>query len=441
MRRIGWIASRAALLIALAARCADNPIEASQKAVAAIDTLAADITSAFCSWQFRCCSMAEIRTAQKGRYSTPSECEQSPVALAVKDELLLLRSAIGEGVMTFDAAKAKACVDAYRNRPCNLPLPLGETFIPIPVELTPRVENILATCPGAFVGLVPDGSRCDMTAHCTPGSRCVGHVSGTGGMPGYYPPQLTSLPTAFTPVNGLGVCSRAQRDGEPCADTTQCDRSANLVCREPEFVCGPPPGQSEMCNVSLVNPEIAENLCDTSKGLTCQGQTRICSRPPGDGQPCTPPGLPVPTCDTNLVCVGATFNGVGICKRPAARGEDCGAQAIPPCASGLACRPTRKDGIGVCDDPPGVGEPCDSSGACANPTLCSFYTRRCTTPGPKHTADQCSSHEECNSLLCDSLTAPTHVCLPNIRPVVCSGSAVTPGDGSLVMPTDLGGGI
>ena len=120
MRRI--TAPGTLLLIGvLAAGCEDDGPNAGLPGAADVDQLAAGITKAFCAWQFRCCSKPELEVLQGGRFDDEATCAQSGIAVAVKDQLLFVRTAVGEGLMTIDPAKAAACLAAYRNRPCNPP--------------------------------------------------------------------------------------------------------------------------------------------------------------------------------------------------------------------------------------------------------------------------------------------------------------------------------
>ena len=259
-----------------------------------------------------------------------------------------------------------------------------------------------------FAGLIADGNRCEMTAECTAGSRCVS-ASGTGGAAGgYYDPyNPPPRPSRTTPIGGLGICARAQQANEPCNSSSDCDSSTNLVCMTPDFRCGPPPGHLKPCNLNSPTSINQNELCDTSMELTCDLNSLLCRKPPGEGDPCLV-GMLSSDCGaaSALVCVGF---GVGTCRKPAARGEACGASAIAPCAAGLTCRPTQPDGIGVCGDPPGLGEPCDSTGACANPYVCTYYGR-CEAPGPKHFAETCTANTQCASLRCDFLNDTLRIC-------------------------------
>ena len=65
--------------------------------------------------------MPELEIVQGGRFANEATCAQSGVAVAANDQLLFVRTAVGEGLMTFDSAKAAECLAAYRNRPCNPP--------------------------------------------------------------------------------------------------------------------------------------------------------------------------------------------------------------------------------------------------------------------------------------------------------------------------------
>jgi hypothetical protein len=439
MRRI--TAPGTLLLIGvLAARCGDNGPNAGLAGAADVDQFAAGITQAFCAWQFRCCSAPELEALQQGRFDDEATCAQSGIAVAVTDQLLLVRTAVGEGLMTIDPVKAAACLEAYRNRPCNPIRPVNPDpyGMATTVAQTPNVNELLAVCPDLFTGLIHDGNRCEMTAECAAGSRCVGG-SGAGGGPGYYDPyNPPPPPSTTTPVGGLGICARAQVANEPCNVSSDCDMAANLVCLAPDFLCGPPPGHLQRCNFTSSVMLNQNDLCDTSMHLTCDTNTLTCRKPPAEGDPCLSQGLPTNDCGSpTLVCVGF---GIGTCRRPSARGEACGASAIPPCAAGLTCRPTQPDGIGVCGDPPGRGEACDSTGACASPFVCSYYGR-CEAPGTKHFAENCTDNAQCASLSCQFVSESIRVCGPSQRSVYCSSNKVTPGNGTFIppVPTGMGG--
>ncbi len=427
------------LLAALATRCGDNGPNAGLEGAAEVDQLAAGITQAFCAWQFRCCSTPELEILQGGRFDDEASCVQSGISVSVKDQLLIVRTAVGEGLMTIDTAKAAACVETYRNRPCNPPMgPNPDPYMQPTTATTPSVHELMAACPDIFTGMVADGNRCDMTAECAAGSRCVG--GGTGGAPGGYDPYNPTPPPATTmPVGGLGICARAQQANEPCNTTAECDLSANLVCQASNFQCGAPPGVSQRCNLNPLATSINPNeLC--GKGLVCDFNSLLCRRLPGEGDPCFSQGTPTGQCGTSstLVCVGFGSGGIGTCKRPGARGEACGAHAIAPCGAGLACRPTQPDGIGVCGDAPGRGEPCDSTGACANPNVCSPYYGVCQAPGPKHLGEDCTTSEQCVSLSCQPVALSVGICVPAQQTVVCSSHAVTPGRGTFISPMSTG---
>jgi hypothetical protein len=337
--------------------------------------------------------------------------------------------------MTIDAAKAAACVETYRLRACSPPRSVNLVNpVVTTVAATPNVEDLIAKCPGLFTGRILDGNRCEMTAECAPGSRCAGSSTGGAAPDPYYPQPQPPPRSPVTPVGGLGVCTRAQGANEPCNDSNDCDRSANLVCRQTEYRCGPPPGLLETCNVNILSPIADETLCDTTMGLACDPNTVTCNKRPVEGQPCLSDDQALGTCstDTPLACVGFEF-GLGVCRRPSARGQACGASAIPPCAAGLACRPTQPDGIGVCDDPPGLSQPCDPSGACASPYVCAS-SGRCMAPGPKHVGEECEQDADCDTLSCLYPGAAFGFCAPTNRPIICSSAAVTPGSGKFTTP-------
>ena len=169
--------------------------------------LPVDLVNAFCDWQARCCTAPEISTASYGRYATSAECQSAGLELSVRDQLGLVGASIDEGRVAVNSDLAEGCIDAYRNRPCN-----GAGTVPTPTT-APDV-GVLLMCPGAFVGKVPLGRRCDTIVDCVDGAHCY-----------------TAPPT----LDGICVTDRGQ--GAPCAVDTDC--APGLACRTSDFTCAP----------------------------------------------------------------------------------------------------------------------------------------------------------------------------------------------------------
>src|SRR5687767_12734297 len=84
MRGMRWITAPGTLLLVgvMATGCGDNDSDAGLPGAAAVDQFAVGITEAFCSWQFRCCSMPELEIVQGGRFTNEAMCAQSGVPVA-----------------------------------------------------------------------------------------------------------------------------------------------------------------------------------------------------------------------------------------------------------------------------------------------------------------------------------------------------------------------
>jgi hypothetical protein len=175
---------------------------------AAFSDLPIDLTSAFCDWQARCCTGAEIADASHGRYASADQCRAAGLELDVRDQLGLVAASIDEGRVTVNADRAEACIAEYRNRSCN---GAGGPMTPT----TAPDLSVLLACPGAFVGHTPLGRRCDTPVDCVAGGHC--HIYPVGG--------------------GICVADRAQ--GDPCDVDGDC--GPGLACRTTDFTCDTAP--------------------------------------------------------------------------------------------------------------------------------------------------------------------------------------------------------
>ena len=124
-----------------------------------------DLVNAFCDWQARCCTAPKISSASYGRYATAAQCQSAGLELSVRDQLGLVAASIDEGRVVVNSDLAEGCIADYRNRPCN-----GTGAVTTP-STGPDVD-VLLLCPGAFVGKVPLGRRCDTIVDCVDGAHC-----------------------------------------------------------------------------------------------------------------------------------------------------------------------------------------------------------------------------------------------------------------------------
>ena len=166
-----------------------------------------NLVNAFCDWQARCCTAPEISSASYGRYATAAQCPSAGLELSVRNQLGLVAASIDEGRVVVSSDLAEGCIADYRNRPCN-----GTGAVTTP-STGPDVD-VLLLCPGAFVGKVPLGRRCDTIVDCVDGAHCY-----------------TAPPTLD------GDLRDRSGQGDPCAVDTDC--APGLACRTSDFSCAP----------------------------------------------------------------------------------------------------------------------------------------------------------------------------------------------------------
>jgi hypothetical protein len=164
---------------------------------------------------------------------------------------------------------------------------------------------------------------------------------------------------------------------------------------------------------------------DVNQSLVCLSD--VCSRLPRVNEPCLDASLGRPPCDPDpalaLACVGADFNGTGICERVGTLGSACGADGLAPCAVDLACivDPTTSD-LGICGPLPGAGETCDPGAPCAPPNVCAPDTLVCVPGGARHDGQPCLADNDCASISCVFSSSGAGTCgSPIDVTVACTG--------------------
>jgi hypothetical protein len=379
------------------------------------DPLSERVAAAYCAHQFDCCSPFEITLMSSDRYETEAEC--LPFAtLAARQQLGTVEGAIAQGRITVDAARADACLAAYRDQRCGNGAQTRMQPVPVPQAVSPALNaaDVLTSCPDMLIGHVPDGRACNLSLECTRGSRCVSGTSGGGYGIGGAGGALVATP---------GVCARYQPEGEPCNLPSDCD-PARHSCHTPDYVCGPKSQRGEACTVQLDITGSAVDDCDASQGLFCdQTFSSSCQRYPTDGEPCNP--FTFPQCDPAPELALTCNQFTGTCRRPGGEGEACGGPALPPCRADLACRPVQADGIGTCGAIPTLGERCLDR--CASPAICAGSA--CVSPGAAAVGAPCAYDHECGSMSCSGFQAGRRVCaVPPYAFAQCLGAGVTAGN-------------
>jgi hypothetical protein len=168
--------------------------------------LAASLADSFCAAEASCCGTT---TDGGATVSCVSDAGVAPglastclerATLAANQQLALVSTAFGEGLLTINPTVATACTAAYKTSLTCTTLGSG-----------PDVQTALddPMCAGLFIGYIPVNERCDMSAECISGSYCLSQ--GTG-MP------ATSIAGSGT----LGICFAYEQAGDPCNTSDDC---------------------------------------------------------------------------------------------------------------------------------------------------------------------------------------------------------------------------
>lgn len=214
-----------ALLLATSLGCTSGTPSTSGSTVTPA-SLAVGLATAFCTAQAACGSGGAIPDggtsdagpagsvgADGGAPATTSTCVQR-ATLSAEQQLALVATAFNEGLLTIDPAITTACANAYEGASC------AELAGRDGPDVQAAVEN--PACATLFVGYIPVGERCDMTAECVSGAYCLS--------------QGTGQPvTALLGSGSLGVCFPFQGMGSPCNTSSDCQ--STLTCNPTSFTC------------------------------------------------------------------------------------------------------------------------------------------------------------------------------------------------------------
>ncbi|HEY6478167.1 MAG TPA: hypothetical protein VI456_16430 [Polyangia bacterium] len=184
--------------------------------------LAANLAGAFCAAQAACCSPTGAPAADGGTGacggdagvtgSATSTC-LARATLTAQEQLALVATAFSEGLLTIDPTVESTCTTVYQS-----------SLVCSTLGSEPNVQAALdqPACAGLFVGYIPVGERCDMSAECTSGSFCLSQGTGQ---------PATSIAGSGT----LGVCFAYQQVGDPCNVTDDC--APPLACNPTTLLC------------------------------------------------------------------------------------------------------------------------------------------------------------------------------------------------------------
>ncbi len=361
----------------------------------AVDKFIKSLAAAKCSWEFRCCTDAEIQQQEMGKYRDEATCEQFQ-QLALEDTMYAERLAVRQSRVTVDGTQADACVAAQMAKACN-----SATGTPAPT--TPGTVD---PCTLVFKGATKVGDECQFATECVKGAHCV--------------------PTGAS--GGQGVCVPYQEEKEICNTNADCDPAvANLYCAKQDFQChlrsplgGPCAYKIDPVSMMPTTPLLLE--CDTTGGnVFCDPTSMTCKSLPAAGEPCLtaplPPGVSS-LCGPNLVCDMPNGMG-GTCRGPGKAGDDC---TRVPCDTTAQLYCDRTVTPNVCKALPTLGEQCQAASfQCAKPYYCSTAMTPYVCAAPAQLGQPCSGSILCDTTLyCDTATA-----MPTCKSKLADGSQCT----------------
>jgi len=350
-----------------------------------IDDFIESIATQQCSWEFRCCTDAEIKVQDGRKFMSQDDCVPYR-KLALQDELFSSLLAARQGRMRLDHDQSHACLMQMMSMQCNAK----------PNQPTNKPTMQLDACADVFVGITAVGQPCQFPMECEKGAHCVFNKQ--------------------TP--GAGVCEPYQKEGDICNSSADCDPSvAQLYCAQQDFRCHVRAKLGEKCAFTLdaaSRPGLPLLLeCDNSIGnIYCDPASSTCKQLPAAGEPCLsppPPGVSA-SCDPDpklhLTCRTNGTSSTGICQGLAKNGEDCTNVA---CDTGLYCD-SSSGTTSTCKPLPTLNETCSLSGQCATPYFCNFNKSPATCDQPAQLNQPCSNGGICDvTLWCDT-TQSTPIC-------------------------------
>jgi len=196
--------------------------------------LASQLAQAFCAAQAACCGSPASgpdgsMKQDGGGAGTTNGCgvNANPSApdggsstcveratLSADQQLALVTTAVGEGLLTLDPTTATNCVNAYAATSCAA----------LAGQTEPNVQAALdnPACATLFTGYIPVGERCDMTAECVSDAYCLSQGTGQ---------NVTSIAGSGT----LGVCFPFVAMGGACNTTDDC--LPPLACSATTLTC------------------------------------------------------------------------------------------------------------------------------------------------------------------------------------------------------------
>lgn len=370
------------LLATLLAGCSSSDANAP----IAIADFPAALAGAYCEYA-RHCTPAENDSPLVLAYMRASDqCASDFLRLSPQTAVPRLVEAVNQGTVSYDAQKARDCVNALAST-CNL------------------VFDVTAfgagPCADAFRGTVATNGACHSNAECDGDAYCN---FGEGQCPGHCVRRFEP----GTQCNNSSECGAgAGAFGECVPDGATGMNHCVAVVEAPDAVSG------ESCGDAVDGNTLTRRACGS--GLACPNGGGVCAAPHALGDACV-----IETdfaCADGSLCLGIA--GSATCRAVTVLGEV--GDACDPSDSDLSsyrfCNPLRglecvsgacaRRGSGA------EGSQCMTGGlllSCDPGLVCSSSTSTCFAPA--EVGATCYSDVECASGACDqSGTGATHTCL------------------------------
>lgn len=350
-----------ALLAVAAASCSAGPIP--------IAGYAAQLVDAKCQKYARCGAIAASEVAQ---------CNLDGQRLLSYPPLLPAAAEVAAGRLGYDAAAARACVEAYLSASCS-------------VDLDPMSPK---SCPAAFTPKVVGEGACLDSIECKTG-YCA---SGGAGCTGNCTPFILDYGAACTV-------------DESCGPMGYCD------------------GRTSQCAARSLAGAACDAASRCAAGLYCEGGDAhggagTCRSPGQIGAACHGPYAVGDDCAPGLVC--DTSSSPSTCRALLAEGSGCAATSA--CRPGLGCRMAKGAATGTCTAWLDLDGACDPTltGACPSDAFCDTTLAVCTAFGVGRPGIPCQDRSGCSVGLFEPYSLYYCDGGGHCAPVIGLGKACTP---------------
>jgi hypothetical protein len=245
-----------------------------------LDALRDELSTATCNQYARCGHMPDQATCE----ATQGDSLHT---------LQLLTDAV-LGRVTYDAAGARTCVEATRNRACD--------------DQVATEKALADACSKMFVGTVPEGASCLYGTECAGGgtcnkAMCVGEAPCCLGVCEKKPTAAaiggdcttnTCVESAYCDGAAMPPTCKVRKDnGDACDAEGQCKAGQRCDVNGSLPTCYLLSNRGGACN-----PALEDGACIRFDDY-CHPTDRKCTALPGDGKPCTEKGecMVYATCD------------------------------------------------------------------------------------------------------------------------------------------------